>query len=89
MSGPMVRIEDVHKRFGRLEVLRGVTFDVEQGQTVVILGPSGSGKSTLLRLVAHLDVLDHGRIYIDGRLNGYGEHGGKLRLRRTAAWVIA
>jgi polar amino acid transport system ATP-binding protein len=75
----MVQIQDVHKRFGRVEVLRGVSFDVLQGETVVILGPSGSGKSTLLRLIAHLDQLDAGRIYIDGRLNGYEERNGKLR----------
>ena len=71
MSGPMVRIEDVCKRFGKLEVLRGITFDVRKGETIVILGPSGSGKSTLLRLIAHLDSLDAGRIYVDGELNGY------------------
>jgi polar amino acid transport system ATP-binding protein len=75
----MVRIVDVHKHFGRLEVLRGVTFDVARGETLVILGPSGSGKSTLLRLIAHLDTLDAGRIYVDGRLNGYEEHNGRLR----------
>jgi polar amino acid transport system ATP-binding protein len=78
-SAPMVRIEDVYKRFGRVEVLRGVTFDVQKGETVVILGPSGSGKSTLLRLIAHLDLLDAGRIYIDGELNGYEVRGGRLR----------
>ncbi len=76
---PMVRIEDVYKRFGRVEVLRGVSLDVQAGQTIVILGPSGSGKSTLLRLVAHLDQLDRGRIYVDGELNGYEEHNGNLR----------
>jgi polar amino acid transport system ATP-binding protein len=76
---PMVRIVDVHKRFGRLEVLKGVTLDVLTGETVVILGPSGSGKSTLLRLISHLDPLDEGRIYIDGELNGYEERGGRLR----------
>ena len=76
-TGPMVRIEDVHKRFGKLEVLRGVTFDVRKGETIVILGPSGSGKSTLLRLIAHLDSLDAGRIYIDGELNGYADRAGK------------
>jgi polar amino acid transport system ATP-binding protein len=76
---PMVRIDDVYKRFGRLHVLNGVTFDVPKGQTIVILGPSGSGKSTLLRLVGHLDAIDAGRIHIDGELNGYEERGGKLR----------
>jgi polar amino acid transport system ATP-binding protein len=74
----MVQIQDVHKRFGKLEVLKGVTFDVQQGEVIVILGPSGSGKSTLLRLIAHLDELDAGRIYVDGKLVGYEERDGKL-----------
>ena len=80
-SGPMVSIRDVHKRFGRTEVLRGVTLDVEAGEVVVILGPSGSGKSTLLRLISHLDRLDAGRIYVNGHLVGYEERDGKLRER--------
>jgi polar amino acid transport system ATP-binding protein len=80
-STPMVSIQDVHKRFGRLEVLRGVTFDVARGEVVVILGPSGSGKSTLLRLISHLDRLDGGRIFLDGHLVGYRETEGKLRER--------
>jgi polar amino acid transport system ATP-binding protein len=75
----MVQIQDVHKRFGKLEVLRGVTFDVAQGEVIVILGPSGSGKSTLLRLIAHLDDIDAGRIYVDGKLVGYEDRGGRLR----------
>jgi len=75
----MVQIQDVHKRFGKLEVLKGVTFDVEQGEVIVILGPSGSGKSTLLRLIAHLDLLDAGRIYVDGHLVGYEDREGRLR----------
>jgi len=75
----MVQIQDVHKHFGKLAVLSGVTFDVEQGEVIVILGPSGSGKSTLLRLIAHLDDLDAGRIYVDGHLVGYEERAGRLR----------
>ena len=74
----MVSIQDVHKRFGCLDVLRGVTLDVAKGEVVVILGPSGSGKSTLLRLVSHLDRIDSGRIYVDGRMVGYEERSGKL-----------
>jgi polar amino acid transport system ATP-binding protein len=78
MNDAMVRIEDVYKRFGRNEVLRGVTFDVRRGEVIVILGPSGSGKSTLLRLISHLDAIDRGRIFVDGRLVGYEERAGKL-----------
>ena len=73
---PMVRIEDVHKRFGKLEVLRGVTTQVGGGEVVVLLGPSGSGKTTLLRCINHLDKLDGGRIYVDGELVGYRQGDG-------------
>ena len=74
----MVRVENVHKRFGRLEVLRGVTFDVAKGEVVVVIGPSGSGKSTLLRCINHLEPIQQGRIYIDGVLMGYRERNGRL-----------
>src|SRR3990170_7881772 len=78
MTGPMVQIIDAHKRFGRTEVLRGVTIDVARGEVVVLLGPSGSGKTTLLRCINHLEVLDVGRIYVDGELIGYRERNGRL-----------
>jgi len=74
----MVRIEDAHKRFGELEVLRGVTTNVARGEVVVLLGASGSGKTTLLRCINHLDKLDDGRIYVDGELVGYREVKGKI-----------
>jgi polar amino acid transport system ATP-binding protein len=74
----MVRSEDVHKRFGRLHVLRGVSMDVEKGEVVVIIGPSGSGKTTFLRCINHLERLDSGRIYVDGELVGYREKNGRL-----------
>jgi polar amino acid transport system ATP-binding protein len=74
----MVRSLDVHKRFGRLEVLRGVNIDVAQGEVVVIIGPSGSGKTTFLRCINHLERLDGGRIYVDGELVGYREKNGRL-----------
>src|SRR5947209_15138379 len=70
---PMVDLQDVHKRFGSLEVLKGISFSVPKGQTVVIIGPSGSGKSTLLRCVNHLEKIDRGLIYVAGQLIGYQE----------------
>jgi polar amino acid transport system ATP-binding protein len=76
---PMVEIADVHKRFGQLEVLRGISIGVEKGKTVCIIGPSGSGKSTLLRCVNHLEPIERGRIFVDGTLVGYREVNGKLK----------
>ena len=75
---PMVRCVDVHKRFGRLEVLRGVDLEVGRGEVVVLIGASGSGKTTLLRCINHLEKLDSGRIYVDGELVGYREVKGRL-----------
>jgi polar amino acid transport system ATP-binding protein len=66
-----VRIEDVHKSFGRLEVLRGVTLHVARGEVVVVIGPSGSGKTTLLRCINHLERFDSGRIEVNGHPVGY------------------
>ena len=74
----MVQAEAVHKRFGRLHVLRGVTLTVAQGEVFVIIGASGSGKSTFLRCINHLETIDAGRIRVDGQLVGYRESGGKL-----------
>ncbi|MCH8813875.1 MAG: amino acid ABC transporter ATP-binding protein [Chloroflexi bacterium] len=74
----MVRIEDAHKRFGKLEVLRGVTTNVARGEVVVLLGASGSGKTTLLRCINHLETLDGGRIYVDDELVGYREKKGRI-----------
>jgi polar amino acid transport system ATP-binding protein len=74
----MVLAEGVRKRFGRLEVLRGVDFTVAAGEVAVIVGPSGSGKSTFLRCINHLETIDAGRIRVDGRLVGYRETDGRL-----------
>ncbi|HET9199607.1 MAG TPA: amino acid ABC transporter ATP-binding protein [Dehalococcoidia bacterium] len=76
---PMVKVEDVHKRFGQLEVLQGITFDVQEGEVVVIIGPSGSGKSTLLRCINHLEKIQRGHIYVDGELVGYKDVNGRLK----------
>jgi polar amino acid transport system ATP-binding protein len=73
-----LRAVDVHKRYGRLEVLKGVSLEVRQGETVCIIGPSGSGKSTFLRCVNHLERIESGRIEVNGHLIGYREHNGRL-----------
>jgi polar amino acid transport system ATP-binding protein len=78
MSGPMVVAEDVRKRFGRLEVLRGVSLEVQPGEVMCILGPSGSGKSTFLRCINHLEKIDAGRLWVDGELVGYRQARGKV-----------
>ena len=77
-TGAMIRCDDVHKRFGRTEVLRGITCDIAKGEVVVVAGPSGSGKSTLLRCINHLERVDKGRIYVDGQPVGYREVNGKF-----------
>ena len=74
----MVRSVDVHKHFGRLQVLQGISLDVARGEVVVIIGASGSGKTTFLRCINHLERLDSGRIYVDGELVGYREKKGRL-----------
>ena len=74
----MVQCLEVHKRFGKLEVLRGVDLAVARGEVVVLIGASGSGKTTLLRCINHLERLDSGRIYVDGELVGYRESNGRL-----------
>ncbi|MGZ6778805.1 MAG: amino acid ABC transporter ATP-binding protein [Mycobacterium sp.] len=75
---PMVKAEQVCKNFGALEVLKGITLDVDKGQVLVMVGPSGSGKSTFLRCINHLENVNAGRLYVDGDLIGYRERGGKL-----------
>src|SRR5579863_7627944 len=80
----MVKAEGVHKRFGRLEVLKGISLEVAPSEVVCILGPSGSGKSTFLRCINHLEKIDAGRLWVDGRLVGYRQEGGKLYELRDA-----
>jgi polar amino acid transport system ATP-binding protein len=74
----MVKAEQVCKNFGALQVLKGVSLEVGKGQVMCIVGPSGSGKSTFLRCINHLEVVNAGRLYVDGELVGYRERGGKL-----------
>jgi polar amino acid transport system ATP-binding protein len=80
----MVRAEQVHKSFGRLEVLKGVSLEVASGEVVCLIGPSGSGKSTFLRCINHLEKIDAGRLWVDGRLVGYRQVGDKLFEQRDA-----
>ena len=77
-SDLVLSAQDVHKRFGRLEVLNGVSLDVRRGETVCIIGPSGSGKTTFLRCVNHLEKIDGGRIEVNGHLIGYRQGNGRL-----------
>jgi polar amino acid transport system ATP-binding protein len=65
-SEPIIRIKDVEKRFGKVQALRGVSLDVNEGEVVVIVGPSGSGKSTLLRCINRLEDYEKGEITVDG-----------------------
>src|SRR5207248_624257 len=74
----MVKAEAVHKRFGRLEVLKGIDLEVQRGEVMCLLGPSGSGKSTFLRCINHLEKINSGRLSVDGELVGYRESGNKL-----------
>jgi len=65
-GGAMLRLENNHKRFGELEVLKGVDLELKRGEVVCVLGPSGSGKSTLLRCVNLLEPPEQGEIFIEG-----------------------
>ena len=78
MSGPMVKAEAVHKSFGRLEVLKGISLEVQPSEVACLLGPSGSGKSTFLRCINHLEKIDAGRLWVDGELVGYRQSGDRL-----------
>jgi polar amino acid transport system ATP-binding protein len=79
LTGTVVmRATDVTKRFGRLEVLKGVSLEVAQRETICIIGPSGSGKTTFIRCINHLERIDSGRIEVNGSLIGYRERNGKL-----------
>ena len=74
----MVKAEGVHKSYGAAHILKGIDLEVNNGEVFCLIGPSGSGKSTFLRCINHLEKIDRGRLYVDGTLVGYREHGGKL-----------
>jgi polar amino acid transport system ATP-binding protein len=74
----MVEIKNVRKRFGDMEVLKGISLEIAEGEVVCIIGPSGSGKTTLLRCINFLETYQEGRILIDGELIGFRERNGQL-----------
>lgn len=84
----MLEIQDLHKYFGDLHVLRGINLSVKVGEVVCVIGPSGSGKSTLLRCINHLEVAQRGCIRIDGQIayrDGNDEKSRAHSNRRIAA----
>ena len=84
---PMVSIQDVHKSFGDLEVLKGVSLDVMKGEVICIIGPSGSGKSTLIRCVNALNDIQKGSITVEGQeVNDPNLN--KLELRKKVGMVF-
>ncbi|MFZ9038712.1 MAG: amino acid ABC transporter ATP-binding protein [Gammaproteobacteria bacterium] len=84
---PLVSIRDVHKSFGNLEVLKGVTLDVMKGEVICIIGPSGSGKSTLIRCVNALNTIDSGSIKVEGQ-EVHDPNLDKLELRKKVGMVF-
>ena len=74
---PLVKIVDLYKNYGTLEVLKGISTTVEKGEKLSIIGPSGSGKTTLLRCINFLEKPTSGHIYVDNTLIGEKEVNGK------------
>jgi polar amino acid transport system ATP-binding protein len=67
----MIEVRDLHKRFGNVEVLKGINLNVAPGKVVCVIGPSGSGKSTLLRCINRLERPDAGYVLVGGHFVGY------------------
>ena len=78
MTEPALRVEDVRKSYGHVEVLKGIDMQVKPGEVACLVGPSGSGKSTFLRCINHLEKINSGRLYVHGELVGYQEKKGRL-----------
>ncbi|WP_434615941.1 amino acid ABC transporter ATP-binding protein [Arthrobacter sp. A5] len=75
---PMIKADAICKSYGSLEVLKGIDLQVASGEVICLIGPSGSGKSTFLRCINHLETVDGGRMWVDGRIVGYDLKGTKL-----------
>jgi polar amino acid transport system ATP-binding protein len=84
---PLVSIKDVYKSFGDLEVLKGISLDVMQGEVICIIGPSGSGKSTLIRCVNALNTINSGSIKVEGQ-EVHDPDLDKLELRKKVGMVF-
>ena len=84
MAESVLSAENICKSFGQNEVLRGISFHVNQGEVLSIIGPSGSGKSTLLRCSTLLEKIDSGRIAYGDLLMAEGEKGGKAQYSAAA-----
>ena len=63
---PIIQMKDIEKYYGNFHALKGVNFNVDKGEVVVVCGPSGSGKSTLIRCINRLEDIDSGKIIVDG-----------------------
>ncbi len=87
MDDMIMACTDIHKRYGELEVLKGITLNIEKGSTKVIIGPSGSGKSTLLRILGLLEEPDKGKVYFEG-IDVYSEKVDLNKLRSKIGFVF-
>jgi polar amino acid transport system ATP-binding protein len=94
MTEPMVKLQGICKRFGKLEVLKGVDIEIGRGEVVCVLGPSGSGKSTLLRCVNLLEPPEEGEVFIEGHDickgpgSGTGEESWELDFVRQRVGIV-
>jgi ABC-type polar amino acid transport system ATPase subunit len=94
MAEPMLQLKGIHKRFGELEVLKGIDLAVDKGEVVCVLGPSGSGKSTLLRCLNLLEPPERGEIYLEDRdicrgpNSGTGEQSWELDFVRQRVGIV-
>lgn len=74
----VLEVNNIHKRFGKTDVLKGIDFKIEEGEVVSVIGSSGSGKTTLLRCITGLESADEGRISVGGRVTFDSERKEKL-----------